>query len=928
MATAARLANGGAPGGDADRGRSSRPDPSAASRPIVGNLPHPATSFVGREREVDDVARLLATTRLLTLTGAAGCGKTRLALQLARARAGDYADGVWLVELASQRDPARLPPLVAAALGVRLPPDQPTLAALLAALRVRQALLILDNAEHLIRPCAEMAEAILAGCPGIRLLVTSREPLAIAGETTWRVPSLAAPQDGWRGAVEDLAKFAAVALFLERARSVLPGFRLTPHNAPAVAQVCRRLDGLPLALELAAALVPLLSVNQVAARLDDRFRLLTGGGRLAAPRQQTLRATLDWSYDLLAAAERAVLRRLAVFADGWSLEAAEVVCVDEAFDRPEVPDRPGVLELLGRLAAKSLVQVELDQGGEARYRLLETVRQYAWERLLEAGEAVTIRARHRDWFVGLAARAERAMAAGAEQLPWLERLERDHDNLRAALAHCLDDDPQAGLRMACCLLQFWRVRAWLTEAGGWLERLLARAPEPTAGRARALLAAGVVARDQGDFAAAQVHLEAGLALGRALGDPGLTAAALGDLGILQLYLGDHARARRLLEEGHALAEAVGDPRGLGTSLFGLGWLAGAACEFARARALFEASLARARRLGDRWLISRVLWQLGGEAQDVGDYDRARALLDEGLAIAEELAAPQQIEAIRLELGDLARARGDAERAAAHYQAALAIARRFDHRYGVARGQAGLGRAALMRGDLGRAVPLLEESLALCQELEYPSGVAAMLQALGLVAWRRRDAAQAAARLRASLEVSGRLGHRPGIAACLESLAMVAAGHDRPAQAARLLGAADGVRAAGGTPRPPAARPDYDRTLAAIRARLGEPMLAAAVAAGRSLTPEAAIADALACDLGLPPATPPGDPAPVSGLGSLTPRESEVLRWLARGATDQAIAAALSISVKTVNTHVANILGKLGCANRAGAAAIAGLHGIV
>jgi predicted ATPase/DNA-binding CsgD family transcriptional regulator len=906
-------------GDSAGRGQPSAAAPAGRAgrrSPVPGNLPGTMTSFVGREQELAEVARLVTATRLLTLTGAGGCGKTRLALEVARAVAGDYPDGAWLVELAAATEPMSVPRLVAASLQIRPQPDVPPLDALLTSLRPRRLLLALDNCEHLIDSCAALVDALLRACPGVHVLATSREPLSIAGEVAWRVPSLAAPPPDFAGSAGELAPFAAVALFVERGRAALPGFRLTPHNAVAVAQICRQLDGIPLALELAAARVSLLSVEQIAARLDDRFRLLTGARRQVAPRQQTLQAAMDWSYDLLGEPERDVLRRLAAFAGGASLEAAEAVCAGGGIRGSEVMD------LLGRLAAKSLAQVELSQSGDARYQLLDTVRAYAWARLLEAGEAPIVRRRHGDWCLSLAERAERALATGRGQVAWLARLEIEHENLRTALAWRLEDDPSAGLRLAGALAPFWRMHTRLAEARDWLDRLLSRAPERTPYRLRALLAAGAVARDQGDFPSALSHLEAALALGRELGDRPLVAAALCDLGILLLYLGDYGRAGALLQEGHALVEAGGDGHALATSLFGLGWLAGAQGEFRRAGAPLAESLAYARRVGDRWLVSRVLWQLGGLAQDVGDYARARTLLEDGLAIAEELAAPQQIEALRRELGDLARAQGDADQAVAHYEAALAIARRIDDRYGVARNLAGLGRAALLRGDLDAAGGLLVESLTLYTRLEYPSGIAAMLQALALVAWRRGEVEEAAARLRASLELRGRLGHRPGVAACLEGLAMMAARAHRPARAARLLGAAEALREASGAPVPPAERADYDRTVAAAHAALGETMLAAARAAGRSLTLAAAVAEGLTG--GAETATSPRP----RGVVSLTPRERDVLRLIARGATDLAIAEALSISVKTVNTHVANILGKLECANRTAAGAVSVLYGLV
>jgi non-specific serine/threonine protein kinase len=383
-----------APGGTvtpfpgAARGRRPGARPARAS-PARHNLPLQLTSFVGREQALAEVGQLLATTRLLTLTGAPGVGKTRLALQVADEMWDAYADGVWLVELAALADPALVPQAVAAVLGVQEPPGRPLLGTLAEALRAQQVLLVLDNCEHLLAACATLADQLLRAGPHLEILATSREALAVAGETTWRVPSLAVPADapasGDGGAT--LVECEAVRLFVARACAAVPSFTLTERNAGAVGHVCRRLDGIPLALELAAARVRALPVEQLAVRLDDRFRLLAGGSRAALPRQQTLRAAVDWSYALLPEAEQVLLRRLAVFAGGWTLEAAEAVCAGDGL-APE-----NVLELLVELVNKSLVLAE-EAGGERRFRLLETLRQYAWEKLQAAGEEAAVRGRH------------------------------------------------------------------------------------------------------------------------------------------------------------------------------------------------------------------------------------------------------------------------------------------------------------------------------------------------------------------------------------------------------------------------------------------------------------------------------------------------------------------------------------------------------
>lgn len=380
------------------------------------NLPTPSTSFVGRERERVEIARALGATRLLTLTGVGGCGKTRLALAVAEETLDRFPGGIWLVELAPVAEPAGVPGAVAAALGVQEAPGGDLFASVLAFLRERTLLLVLDNCEHLIEACAAFAARALAAAPGLRLLATSREPLQIGGEQQWRVAPLAVPAAAAPLALAELGSFPAVALFVARARAVAPDFRLAPGNAAAVAGVCARLDGLPLALELAAARVRVLAVEQILARLDDSVRLLTGGSRAGPTRQQTLRAALDWSYDLLTEAERAAFRALTVFVGGWTVEAAEAVCAGDDLDPAEL------LDVLTRLVDKSLVQVEAGPGA-AWYRLLEPVRQYGAGRLAAACETADARARHAACYVALAERAAPALR-GPEQAAWLDRLER------------------------------------------------------------------------------------------------------------------------------------------------------------------------------------------------------------------------------------------------------------------------------------------------------------------------------------------------------------------------------------------------------------------------------------------------------------------------------------------------------------------------
>jgi predicted ATPase len=463
-------------------------------------LPPQLTSFIGRERELAEAAALLRDARLLTLTGAGGCGKTRLALQLAEQRTEDYADGVWPVELAALGEPELVGPAIAQALDTRLASDRAPEVALAGHIGDRQQLLLLDNCEHLIEPVAHLVQALLGHCPRLTVLATSREPLLIPGEVTWRVPSLSLPKLGERSPSDPEAE--SVRLFAVRAGQAAPGFELDDENALAVATLCHRLDGMPLAIELAAARVSFLTPAQIVERLDDSLDLLSDGPRTAITRQQTLRATLSWSFGLLDADEQVLLQRLAVFAGGFGLEAAEDVCAQNPLRRSEA------VAVLGRLVAKSLVHVG-EGSEEHRYRLLETVRQYALERLEEAGERSAFQRRHRAWYVALA-ESDPTAAGDLPDRTTLRVLDQERDNLRGALASALVADPQAALRLAVALWRFWLMRGYLAEGYRWLTAALAAAPEHTAVRARALLAACVIGLRRG----VPVHRRGGSSRGR------------------------------------------------------------------------------------------------------------------------------------------------------------------------------------------------------------------------------------------------------------------------------------------------------------------------------------------------------------------------------------------------------------------------------
>jgi predicted ATPase/DNA-binding SARP family transcriptional activator len=473
------------------------------------NLPLQLTSFVGRQREMAEVRQLLAASRLVTLTGAGGSGKTRLAVAVANELLPEYPDGMWLVELAPLADPTLVPKAVAAALGVREEPGRDLLTTLVDYLRHRELLLLLDNCEHLVGACASLVQSLLRACPYLRILATSREGLRIGGEATWLVPSLSVPDTGILPPVRDLVEYEAVRLFVDRVRSHRPRFELTEENARSVAEICQRLDGIPLAIELAAARARAMTVEQIATRLDNSLRLLTGGDRTATPRQQTLKGTLEWSYDLLSRSERELFCRLSVIVGGFTLEVAEALMSA----KQEEMAAEDVLQLLSQLVDKSLVVAEESGGGSLRYTMLEPVRQYGQQQLEESGKAERVRQRHAEHYLALAEEAEPELR-GARQVSWLKRLEKEQDNLRAAMSWLLrNGELEKAARLGWALWFFWWIHGHFAEGRRWMEVALVKgAAMPASSRAKALLAASIMADGQADRRSAELLLEESLSL--------------------------------------------------------------------------------------------------------------------------------------------------------------------------------------------------------------------------------------------------------------------------------------------------------------------------------------------------------------------------------------------------------------------------------
>jgi predicted ATPase/class 3 adenylate cyclase len=607
---------------------------------IPNNLPIQVTSFIGREKEIAEVKQLLVgkepqgfdagrlaglPTRLLTLTGSGGTGKTRLSLQVAAEVLDRFKDGVWFVELAPLADPALVPQTVANVLGIRDEPGQPLLATLIEWLRPKQLLLILDNCEHLIETCAKFADTILHSAPHVKVLASSREALGIAGETAYRVPSLECPNAARASheTVEQLTQYAAVQLFIERAVQSQTTFTVTNANAPAVAQICYRLDGIPLAIELAAARVRLFPPEQLAARLDDRFRLLTGGSRTALARQQTLRNAIDWSYNLLSEQERILLRRLSVFAGGWFFEAAESVCSEEGIEVFEV------LDLLSRLVEKSLVIAE-EVHGMARYHLLETIRQYARDKLLDSGESARVRAQHLAYF-SRAVVASGVEVGGTEGTAWFEKLESDFDNFRTALDWSLESgDILPGLMTVGELIWLWWQRS-PTEGLDRLRNLLSRreAQEHTTIRAQALLAEGYIRMHTGNPTEARRSLVEALAISRETGSERLTAAALLVLADAAIGLREYEVAIAYLTEGLDVARKVGSFYWAMYALYGFGEMALRQGNLEQAQTAFEETVTMGAHPST---LGMVLRRLGQTALRRAEYARAVVFIHESLTL--------------------------------------------------------------------------------------------------------------------------------------------------------------------------------------------------------------------------------------------------------------------------------------------------------
>jgi predicted ATPase/class 3 adenylate cyclase/DNA-binding CsgD family transcriptional regulator len=856
------------------------------------NLPVQPTPFIGREREVAAVVDLLRReeVRLVTLSGPGGTGKTRLGVQVAAELSDRFVDGVFFVTLAPISDPDLVLSTIAQTLGIREVAGQSLLERLSEELQPQQMLLLLDNFEQVVSAALVVVD-LLAACPQIKVLVTSRMVLHVRAEREFAVPPLVLPDPQHLRDLAALSHFEAVALFIQRALAVKPDFQLTSANAQAVAEICIRLDGLPLAIELAAARSKLLPPAALLARLEHRLSVLTSETRDVPVRQQTLRNTIAWSYHLLDAQEQRLFRQLSVFAGGCTLEAAEAVCA-------VLSDGDGggpVLDGVASLTDKSLLQLTAQEEGELRLVMLETIREYGLERLAEAGETEATREAHAAYYLALAEEAEPHLK-GAEQNRWLARLEQERENLRTALSWLLEPARMEGqaeegrgqaeraLRMCVALFPFWYNRMYFREGWTFLERALAMREGVAASlRAKVLYNAGFLLWELDDLERAEALTGESLTLYGEVGDTAGMARARLLLGAVTWLRSQYAAARVQIEEAGALFQQAGDTWGRGRCLTDLARMVTEQGQYELAHALLEESLALYQALGDKQRIGWVLYLLARVLfESQSDLAKASALAEQSLALQREVGAKLFIpEALRL-LGEICLVQGEQTRARELAEESVAIFKEEGDEWGIALASIGLARILASQGERAAARALYQESLALLHKI----------------------------------------GNKAFIAACLEGLGAVGAGQGQPAWAARLWGAAEALRQHIGAPLPPVYRAHYERSMVAARALLGEKPFAAAWAQGRTMTPEQALA---AEDQPLlPTPTPPARPAATSPDG-LSAREVEVLRLLAQGLTDAQIAEQLVLSLHTIHAHLRTIYSKLGVTSRSAATRYAFEH---
>lgn len=848
--------------------------PSGLDRPPSSRLPSPPARILGRNEEIALIEQLLERTdvRLLTLVGPPGIGKTRLALAVSQRLTSHFADGVFLVDLAPTREARLVPHAIAQTLDIADAPHRPILPRLMEALEEKRLLLILDNFEHVLDAATPVAE-VLAACSGLKVLATSREPLHLTWERQFPVPPLAVPDLSRLPDLTRLAKFPAVALFLDRGQAVRPDLVLTAQNARGIAELCVRLDGLPLAIEMAAAQVKAMTPEEILRRLDQGLDVLVARASDLPARHRTLSAAIAWSYALLQPGEQALFRRLAVFVGGCTRESATAVCNGDL--------GVNAAESLAALADKSLLRHDPMPDGNSRFRMLESLREFGMERLIEAGEQNLIRRRHADFFWALVEGAEPELHS-RQQSAWLDVLEGEYPNITAALQSYLAlGDIDSAMRLAGMLGWFWYVRGWLTEGQEWLERVISAGPNaPPALRAKVISGAGDLAFGRGEFNTMARHIG----------------------------------------ECESLFRQLDDERGLAQTRHLLAYLSrNRDDDNAGGIALLEEALTLYRRAGDQWGIASSMWSIAHFALSLGDHDHARRMAEEGLILSRQVGAERETGLHLLVLGRIARDLGDPVRAEVSLEEALALSRRIGDKHFTGMTLIYLGLVQRDRGDHSRADECFQESATLLRELNPRGGwTAVAIRNLGAMALLRGDRRRAAGLLQEALTLSFNHPRRSDVATCLEVLAEMDA-HKHSRRAAKLFGAAAALRVQIGVPVPPADRPAYERTAAAIRAHLSGAAYDAELAAGWAMSIDEGVVVAMS-GLAQEDVSPDARPGDV-----LSRREREVAMLVAQGLSNRQIAAALFVAETTAESHVQSILNKLGFHKRAQIAAWVAAH---